>query len=55
MTNFILSNVPYFPDKVLIISNFVYLESEDGKVSIGIDRKDLEDWLKEMKKNEQRR
>jgi len=48
MITFIIENKPYIPEKVIVISNYVYIEAGNGKFSIGMDKEDLEKWLIKM-------
>ena len=52
MSNFIIENIPYEPEKITVISNYVLIQAGEGKYIFGIDKEDLEKWLKEMKTNE---
>ena len=49
MVTLIKDKQSFQPNKKYIISNYVYLEFDNGKISVGFDKEDLEAWLKQMK------
>jgi hypothetical protein len=50
MVNMFINNEVLIPSKKIVISNYVLLKFKGGEITIGIDKEDILQWVKDMEK-----
>jgi len=48
MVNIFINNEALTPDKKIVISNYILLKFKNGDITIGIDKEDILQWVKDM-------